>query len=96
MTVDLSIDSSTELLNYGVKTATDYFVSQPTTLQKVVNSNAGTTTASHPATFKISNSAGLTDSLVPVYLTGKNGFSGTTEKLDYYVISIFNSRRWNR
>ena len=81
VTVDLSIDSSTELLNYGVKTATDYFVSQPTTLQKVVNSNAGTTTASHPATFKISNSAGLTDSLVPVYLTGKNGFSGTTGEI---------------
>jgi hypothetical protein len=79
--VDVLINPFTERQSYPLKMSTDYFVSLPDVTQKIVNSNAGIATGSFPATFKVGNSAGLTDSLNPVFITGKNGFSGTTGEI---------------
>ena len=77
VTLDLIIDTYTSKSGYPPAVSTDYFVSQPSVTQLVTNvqSEAGT----HPPTFKLGNTTGLTtESLSSAVLTGKVLFSTTT------------------
>ena len=77
--VDVLVDVFTERQQYHINMSTEYFVSLPDVAQRVINVES--VPGTHPATFKLSNTAGLGDSLVPAILTGKSGFSGTTGEL---------------
>lgn len=84
--IDIQIDPFTDRTDYPLNISTDYFVSLPDVTQKVTNLTS--TVGTHPPTFKIGNSAGLTDSLIPAVLSGKNGFSGTLGELRLLCNSV--------
>ena len=73
--IDVLVDTFTDRTDYPLNISTDYFAAFPDVTQKVTNLTS--TVGTIPPTFKLGNSAGLTDSLTPAILSGKNGFSGT-------------------